>query len=150
MSKRKQQPVERKLIVEYVEKTYPKPLAKFYNVRLGEPPAALKAAHPGLPDSYFKVWHAYADAVIVLEKEIHLIEAKVYKPEGAVSQLERYAYELPRTASLKMWSTRPIKKILVTARAPPQLLEFAGRHGIEVIIYRPAWVVPILQRRNLM
>lgn len=149
MTKRKQQPVERRLVIEYVEETYSNPLAKYFNVRLGEPPAAMKAAHPGVPEKYFKVWHAYADAIVIVEAEIHLIEAKVYKPEGAVSQLERYAYEIPRTKSLLQWISRPIIKKLVTARAPPQLLEFAGRHGIEVIVYRPAWIIPIMQKRGI-
>jgi len=150
LAKRNQQRVERRLVVEYVEQNYPDRLSVYYNLRVGKPPEAMQRAFPGVPASHFKVWQGFVDALVVLAEEFILIEAKVYHPENGVGQLDRYAEDLYDTEELKIWGPRPIRKLLVTARAPPQLIEFAGKRGVDIAVYRPDWIQPILRARGLM
>lgn len=150
MSKRPQQRVERRYIVEYVEKTYPTALARHYNLRLGTVADEHRASVPNQPAAFFRVTLPYADAVVVTENEILVLEAKVYEPEKGIGQLRRYARLIPATDDLKIWGSRPIRTILVTWRSTFPLIEDANANGVQMVIFLPEWLIPILQQRGLM
>jgi len=150
MAKRPQQKVERKYIVEWVERNYPRPLAKLYNVRLGTVPQAIRASAPGQPASFFRTSLSYADAVVVTEDEILVIEAKIYEPEKGIGQLNRYARLIPTSPDLQIWGSRPVKKILVTWRSTFPIVDEANHNGVSIVIFRPPWIEPILRSRNLL
>lgn len=150
MAKRPQQRVERRYVVEWVEKNYPRPLAKLYNVRLGEVPPEIRDRYPGQPASSFKVYLSYADAVVVTEDELLVIEAKIYEPEKGIGQLNRYARLVPTSPDLRMWASRPVKKLLVTWRSTFPIVDEANHNGVSIVIFRPAWIEPILRSRNLL
>ena len=88
MAKRPQQKVERRYVVEWVVRNYPQALTMIYNVRLGEVPAETRAAAPGQPESFFKVYLSYADAIVVTDSEIIVIEGKISEPEKGIGQLK--------------------------------------------------------------
>ncbi len=150
MAKRPQQRVERRYIVEWVERNHPRPLAKLYNVRLGEVPPEIRAAAPGQPASFFRTSLSYADAVVVTEEELLVIEAKIYEPEKGIGQLNRYARLVPTSPDLRMWASRPVKKLLVTWRSTFPIVDEANHNGVSIVIFRPSWIEPILRRRNLL
>lgn len=150
MAKRPQQKVERRYIVEWVEKNHPQPLARLYNVRLGTVSPEIRASAPGQPESFFKTSLSYADSVVVTEDELLVIEAKIYTPENGIAQLNRYARLVPTSPDLKMWASRPVKKILVTWRGTMPIIDEANHNGVTVVIFRPAWIEPILRERNLL
>ncbi len=150
MVKRKQRMVERQLVHEYVLANFPDAIAKFFNLRMGRPPAEVLKKYPGADPKHFRVWQGYADVVIVLKDRIIILEGKVYHPRNAIAQLEEYYQNAGSTSELQPYLPRPIEKLLVTAIASPSTLELARTNNINVEVFRPTWLIPILQERNLM
>lgn len=142
--------IERRYIVEYVAKKYHQRIAVFFNIRLGPPPEEAKKAYPELPERWFKPWKAFADAVVVTDSTIDVIEAKIRNPRQAIGQLLDYARRVPYTPELKRYLGRAIRKILVIPLKDPEIEKTAAEYGIVVDYYTPKWVLDYMREVGLI
>lgn len=142
--------VERQLVTEYVNEKYPNAVKVFYNLRMGRPPEQVLRRYPGTDPKHFKVWQGYADAVIVEPTLITILEGKVWHPRNAVAQLAEYYNNAGNTDELKPFLPRPVLKLLVTAIASPATIDLCRQFNVKVEVFRPQWLIPILQERGYM
>jgi len=148
--RKKYRRVEREYVVDYVLNKFPRRLKVYFNLRLGPPPAHVAKAYPNLPRGYFKVWQRYADAVVITDDAVYLIEAKVHNIKVGPGYLVEYRQLLPQTPELKPYLNRPIHLRLVIPVPDPWVINTCKQLGIEVDIYQPEWLVPILKEKGLI
>jgi len=137
---RKWEPREMRLVSEYIVKKYPKDKS-FTRVRLG-------ATHPGLlPEGLsaeekrmITVWKRWADAIVITQTKIILIEAAILPDLGDVSKLLVYEYLLKFTPEFEEYLDRPIEKQLVISVEDPVLTKIARGAGIKVVAFAPEWI----------
>jgi len=100
---RKWEPVEHRLVAEFVTKMFPGQRFAL-RVRLGTVPEKYKKRYGDqFAERWFKVTKKWADAVVFKNDEIIIIEAKVFGKYTAVYQLTEYAklfYETPEYLSI--------------------------------------------------
>lgn len=142
------QPRETRLLSEWVAKKYPEDKVMF-RVRLGRPPAwAAASIAAGTPPEIYKIYQRWADAIIIREKELILIEAKIRPIPGVVSEINLYAQLIPKTPDLAEFMDRPIRKVILLAVRDPEITELASVDNIEVEIFTPDWVNEYLKERR--
>jgi len=153
LKNRKRRPyrhIERRYVVEYVANRFKRFVACFYNIRLGEPKEELKKRYPDIPERHFKVWLPTADAVVITDDFINLIEAKIRQPRAALGQLLDYAERIPKTPELKRYLDRGIKKILVIPLQDPEFERIALSYGIQIEYFTTPWVLEYLREVKLI
>jgi len=142
------QPRETRLLSEWVAKKYPDDRVMF-RVRLGRPPSwAAKSIAEGAPPEMYKIYQRWADAIIIREKELILIEAKIRPIPGVVSEINLYYQLIPKTPEFAEFMNRPIRKIILLAMRDPEIIELAAMDDIEVVIYTPDWVIEYLKEHR--
>ena len=139
------QPRETRLLSEWVSKNYSDSRV-FYRVRLGSYPSwAQKAINKGAPAAIYKVYQRWADAIVITDKELILIEAKIKADPGVISQINLYEQLLPKTESFQQFRDLPIRKLILMAQSDPEVELLAQRENITVKIFSPPWVTDYLK-----
>ena len=142
--------VERRYVVDYVLNKFPNRLKVYFNLRLGPPPEHVKRAFPGLPRGYYKVYQRYADAVVITDTHIILIEAKVHNIKVGIGYLLEYKTLVCQTPELRPYCNRELRLLLVIPIPDPWVLNNARSLGIDVDIYCPDWLKSILREKHLL
>ena len=144
MSKRKYRPVAEMYITEWLGITYP-PGTWRTNVPLGQA-VYPEERHLTPAEIRFitKPLRPVADAVVLLEREVHIIEAKIRDERGKIEQLLIYRWLFPKTPEFKEHWHKRIRTILLTPKDQGQFEEFLKMYDIEVVYYRPAWILEYL------
>jgi len=144
MAKRKYRPVAEAYITEWLGITYP-PGTWRTNVPFGtvEVPEYLSVTPEELR-FMTKGFRPIADAVVFLEDEVHIVEAKIRDERGKVEQLLIYEYLFDKTPEFKPHWGKKIRKILLTPKDQGDFEKFLRKYGIEVVYYRPAWIIEYL------
>ena len=91
------------------------------------------------------VWRRWADAIILENDHVTLVEAAIRPQPGKISQLELYKMLLPQTPELEPWAKLPIEMILLYAIEDPATNALARQKGIRCIEYKPLWLDSYLQ-----
>ena len=137
---RKWQPREMRMLSEWLAETYPQE-TYLTRVRLGRIEPAVGATELSIEESrMIGVHRRWADAVVLLEDRVLLIEAKIRPQPGVISQLELYARLLPHTPELASHAHLPIEMILVYAIEDELINLLAREKGIRCIFYHPDWI----------
>lgn len=148
--RKKYRRVERRYIVDYVTNKYQNRIRAFFNLKLGPPPEFVTRVVPGLPTSVYKPFQRYADAVVITDATIDLIEAKVHNLKVGIGYLLEYETLLPHTPELRDYLGRAVRKILVIPVPDNWILTNAAKYGIIVDVYCPQWLVPILKEKHIL
>jgi len=139
------QPRETRLLSEWVSKNYSDSRV-FYRVRLGSYPSwAINSINKGAPAAIYKVYQRWADAIVITDKELILIEAKIKADPGVISQINLYEQLLPKTESFQQFRDLPIRKLILMAQSDPEVELLAQRENITVKIFSPPWVTDYLK-----
>jgi hypothetical protein len=85
-----------------------------------------------------------ADAVLIYDDKIILLECYIHVQLGKLSQLLTYLQLLPLTPEIAQFAHLPVTAKLVGAQRDPILDQMAAKFGIEVVIFRPKWAVDYL------
>ena len=122
-------------LVEWLMKTYPDGTWTT-NVRLGRPsPERAAMALTPEEERMLTVWHASADAVVVLPDEVHIVEAMVRPEWEKISKLKMYGHLLGVTEEYRPHWYKP-RRLIVVAAVTNELVEwFARQEGITWIRY---------------
>jgi len=115
-------------------------------VRLGSPKSAIPRADLA-PEEAAMIgsWRRWADAIILEEDRVTLIEAAIRPNPGKISQLELYKMLMPVTPELRAWKGLPIDMILLYAIEDPATIYLARSKGIKCIEYKPTWLPAYLE-----
>ena len=144
MAKRRYRPVAESYITEWLGITYP-PGTWRTNVAFGEAvvPEEMKIT-PSEQKFISKPLRPIADAVVFLENEVHIIEAKVRDERGKIEQLLIYRWLFPKTPEFKQHWHKKIRTILLTPKDQGNFINFLKLYNIEVVYYRPRWIIEYL------
>jgi len=115
-------------------------------VRLGTPRS--EVPRPGMSVEELAMvgaWRRWADAVILTDQDVTIVEAAIRPEVGKVAQLELYRTLLPHTPELEPWKGLPIKLILLYAIEDPATILLAREKGILCIEYKPTWLPVYLE-----
>lgn len=111
-----------------------------HRVRLGPPTMA--TAPDDLSDAERRMigaaWRRWADALIIDADQLVVIEAKMVPDPRDVSQLELYVDMIDSTPELSEWRHLPRFGRLLWAFDDPFTRALAGRHGLQVVVYKPS------------
>lgn len=148
MPERKNQQRETRLLAEWLaEKVYPIPYrqkqvlgppVKDAVEQLG-PLRGLRASNP---------WRPEVDAIAWPPGELWLIEAKIRQVRDGVAQLPVYAGLVDSTPELAAFASRRRRLVLVTPFDTEQARAMAATVGVDVEVYRPAWIVEYMNTLN--
>ncbi|MEM2370602.1 MAG: hypothetical protein QXH51_06840 [Candidatus Bathyarchaeia archaeon] len=142
--KRKYTQVHEMYLVEWLGLNYP-PGTWRTNVRLGDKLIAFPAE--GLTEEERRLRLAFAasvDAVVLLPKEVHLVEAMVRHEPGVMEDLLAYKELFPYTTGFEPYKDLPIKLILVTPLELGWKGRFYMKYGIHIVHYSPTWILQYL------
>lgn len=134
------EPREQRLVAEYLMESYPGAI-HLTRVRLGslEPDGGSE----GLDESdrqTLSPFRRWADAIVITETDMILIEGKITPDPGVISQIEVYSMLIDKTPELKEYMDHRLVLELVFAVEDPVVSELARAKGIRVQVYRPPWV----------
>lgn len=90
-------------------------------------------------------WRRWADAIILEEDHVTLIEAAIRPNPGKIGQLELYKMLMPHTPELAPWRDLPIEMVLLYAIEDPATNLLARSKGIKCIEYKPSWLPAYLE-----
>ena len=96
-------------------------------------------------------WRRWADAIILEDDKVTLVESAIRPEVGKIAQLELYERLIPFTPELAPWHGLPILKVLLYAIEDPAANLMAREKGILCIEYKPSWLpsyMDILQPRE--
>lgn len=82
-----------------------------------------------------KVLLRFADAIFIEENTVHILETKIQPSADAIGQLLLYKELFPQTPEFSAYKDFPIKLIMLTTRADPDLIKLAAQNSISVEIY---------------
>jgi hypothetical protein len=138
---------ERLLVQQFVFERYPHAI-KFFNMRMGNLLPFFEGKVQSVENAdMIKVWRKFADAVVVTENEIIVIEAKIVARVETIGQLEMYGKLVEETPELQRFLPKKVRLVLVAVVVDPYLVREAEAKGIEVVLYRPDWAVEYAEER---
>jgi len=138
--KRHWQPREMQMLAEWIAKTQ-QGKRVLQRVRLGSPSSSVPTAEMGPEEmAMVGVWRRWADAVILEDKGVTIVEAAIRPQPGKISQLELYAMLFPHTPEMEAWKGLPISLLLLYAIEDPATILLARGRGILCIEYKPSWL----------
>lgn len=144
MAERRYRPVAESYLTEWLGITYP-PGTWRTNVPLGDVEVPFEEELTEEERRFVKKpLRPVVDAVVLLQDEVHLVEAKIRDERGKVEQLLLYEFLFPRTPEFKAHWKKKIRKILLTPKDQGEFEKFLQRYGIEIVYYRPAWITEYL------
>ena len=138
--KRHWQPREMQMLAEWVAKTQAGKRV-LQRVRLGSPgPSVPTATMSPEEAAMVGVWRRWADAVILEDKAVTIVEAAIRPQPGKISQLELYAMLFPHTPEMAPWHGLPLSLLLLYAIEDPATILMARQKGIQCVEYKPDWL----------
>jgi len=115
-------------------------------VRLGSPrPAVPRPEMSPEERAMVGAWRRWADAVILEDDSVTIVEAAIRPNPGKISQLELYAMLFPHTPEFLAWRGLPIHLTLLYAIEDPATILLARQKGIRCVEYKPDWLPAYLE-----
>ena len=143
--KRAWQPREMQMITEWLAKTQ---AGKRWmtRVRLGSPRP--EVPRPDMsPEELAMIgsWRRWADAIILENTKVTIVEAAIRPEPGDISKLQLYARLFPHTPEFEAWHALPVEMILLYAIEDPTVIFLAREAKIRCIEYKPTWLPSYMQ-----
>lgn len=135
---------ETRLLGEWLAQRHPGRITA-QRVRLGRVPDEL--TQDGLSDSEVRAlsaWKRWADALVILEGTVLLVEAAIIASPGKLGQLEVYLALWPETEERAPYHTWPVRGHLLCAVGDPVVERIAIGKGFTYEVFCPAWVTNYL------
>ena len=130
------QPREMRMVSDYLAQFYPQ-ATSLTRVRLGSiPPAEL---HPLLEEHEVRmlgVFRRWADAIVITNDAMILVEAAIRPEPGDISKLQLYKRLLVHTPELQAYLPRRVEMQLVYAIEDPVVVIMAREAGIRPVYFR--------------
>lgn len=138
--KRSWQPREMQMLTEWLSKTQ-KGKRWITRVRLGSPKPAIPRPYMSPEEkAMIGAWRRWADAVILEDDRVTIVEAAIRPNPGKISQLELYRMLFPHTPEFAAWKGVKIDLLLLYAIEDPATVLLARNKGIKAVEYKPWWL----------
>ena len=139
MARAESQPVEARLVAEYLAVRFPNATTR-QHVRLGpiKPFMSTEDLTPA-ERALAGVWRRWADAVVIEDTRVVIVEGSVYPDPGLISQLDLYLRLWPATPEYAQYARTPVVGLLLTALDDPTIRQLAAERGHLCAVYRPPW-----------
>lgn len=138
--KRAWQPREMQMLAEWLAKTQ-RGKRWMTRVRLGSPtPSVPRPDMSPEERAMIGAWRRWADALILEDDKVTIVEAAIRPGPGKIGQLELYKLLLPQTPELRAWWGAKIELLLLYAIEDPATVHLARAKGIRCIEYKPLWL----------
>lgn len=138
--KRSWQPREMQMLTEWLVQTQ-KGKRWITRVRLGAPKPAIPRPDMTVEErAMVGAWRRWADALILEEEKVTIVEAAIRPNPGKIGQLELYKLLLPQTPELRAWRAAKIEMLLLYAIEDPATVYLAREKGIRCVEYKPTWL----------
>jgi len=85
-------------------------------------------------------WRRWADAIILENDKVTIVEAAIRPEPGDISKLQLYARLFPHTPEFEAWRALPVELILLYAIEDPAVVLLAREAKIRAIEYKPTWL----------
>lgn len=121
---------ETRFAYEYVNEVYPT-CQRWFKTEVGALPKELR----GKPVGRIRRW---ADAIVLCDGEVHILEFKMRPKLEAITQLELYSRLFPDTPEFTSVATWAIRPKLITTFEDTAVRALAEEKGIEYVIYKPS------------
>jgi hypothetical protein len=133
-TRKRSEPVERRYVIEATSIRWPKRVWFKTDVPVTPIPEVIKRKFPNLSPKAATRYRRYADAVLVTDEEVMIIEAKVRRPIDGLGQLLLYRHYAPNVTELQRFKPRPFVPTLLIPRVDPFLEPVARANGFKVVI----------------
>lgn len=131
--------VHERILVEYLSKNYA-PGTWTTNVRVGQIRPDLEHMFLTPKEKRMARGLTYiADAVVLLENEVVILEVETEIFIKAVCQVEFYSHLFGTTERFKDHWSKPRRLIVVSITESDLLRWWANMHGVDWIVYTPVW-----------
>lgn len=144
--RKKREEVEQLYIAEYIAMRFPNAKKIMYQVPLGGTPYQLAQGVAGVTPKWFWRFGYRADAVVVSDNTLYVIEAESRRPVNGLSELLVYLASVDDSPNLGPYKLLERKGILLTTIMDRRTYEECLKHNIEYAFYRPEWIIPHLKR----
>lgn len=139
-TKRRHMLAETRLLMEYLADTYPDD-EFILQCRLGRDPEIVGVTFTDDAERRLaRNLNRRADAVVIREREIVVVEACMYNSTEKVGRLLEYLLLAPATPDLVPYQGRPLVGELVTGQHDPVAQELCRRMGLRYVHREPAWM----------
>lgn len=139
---------ERRYCSEYCLLTYPDDTIKL-NVPLGTAPdGVIKELGLYRALRQFRAYRPEADAIIIRNNELVLIETKIINALAGLAKLPIYRDLISYTPELADFYDLPVRAVLVTAKPPLWFIRVAKNFDVEYVIYAPEWLSTYYKRQD--
>jgi len=127
-------------LIEWLSRNFPRG-TWMTNVRLGLPRKELRElAKTPEEQRALKLWTARADAVVILDDKVIIVEALVRPEWWKIEQLVEYEMLFRHTPEFADHWHKPVEKVLLTVAIDDFHKMMAEQRGVRVVVYRPAWI----------
>ncbi len=140
--------IEPRWVSHYIKENYPDAEVRL-RCPLGPIPDALKELYgPAKAARVYRPSRPEVDAVVILEDQLILVEAKIFKYMDGLAKLPVYASLMKKTPEFSIFMNRRIVMHLLLPTAIPWVVAAAPDLGVEVKTSAPDWVVQIWEERD--
>jgi hypothetical protein len=87
----------------------------------------------------FKAWSDWADARVIFDREVWLIEAKIVGVAAGYGQIFDYLGEYPSSADYQLCGGKPVVGVVLCAFSRPQTAARFASLGIRTVVFSPTW-----------
>lgn len=91
--------------------------------------------------------NSYADALIVDDSQLLVVEAKVIALPGAISQVVYYSRLVPQTIDLAPYRALKVTALVLSAVDNPIVAAMANEQGVLYQVYSPQWISDYLNSK---
>lgn len=139
------QPREMQLLTEWLIKNYSH--ARWQTrVRLGSPhPELTQGPMTETAERMVGVWRRWADAIILENDKVTLVEAAIRPDPGKVSQLQLYSMLFKTTPEFKEHQKKKLELLLLYGIEDPAVVALARSQGIRCVECVPDWLPQYLE-----
>lgn len=138
--RRRQMMGETRLLMEYLLLTYPS-WPWFTNMKLGtDIPAKSGVVLDEAERRLLRVYKRYADAVVITDSEIIVIEATISRSTDKVGPLLQYVSLVPHTPELRPFLGRMVVGVILSAVPDAVAENLARKVGVRYVTFTPPWL----------
>jgi hypothetical protein len=144
--RKKREEVEQHYLAEWIAKRFPSPQRVMFQVPITGTPHELARGRTDVSPEWFWRFGYRADAVVVADSTLYVIEAETRRPVTGLAELLVYMRGVDEAPNLGPYRLLDRRGILLTTFMDRRVYEEAVRHAIEYVVYRPEWIIPHLKR----